>query len=1106
MTNCGKDILLVREGTEQDQRFIDALNPASVKLNDFSLKDWMQFAYDFASHINYFDVSNDKVPDGNWQNFFKSKDDINTFLSEVKDGKDIPPHLALFVAFIKLLKISQGRFNRLSKRHLDYYYKQVLKLKKQPATPDKVYAIFELAKNAVSEKITRNTELDTGKDADNKKLIFETTDELIANQTKVASLKSFYNDHDNEKFKAATVANSFDGIGEDFPKKEIKWWPFGYFEPLNNPDTREFPELPNAQTGFALSGEILELQEGERNIQIGIVFSETLGDSISSTILKDNLEIYCTGEKGWIGPFSAADEIKKADDTVLYSSGLKSDKKTINIAFQVSKEKGAIEKYDAEIHSENYKTDFPVCRILFKTKQTAAHKLYRLLVGEVFSNLLVDVNVRGIQTLNLYNDIGSINAEKPFYPFGTLPVKKSKFYVDYAELYKKKWKDLTVNIEWKNTPSNFSSWYYAYRKPSSFNLSQLDFIKGIYTQVSNPVEVFESLTPEMSKELPNKDIGKDITIPDFEKTIQASLEKVLEWQMIDEPTNLIVDDNSYFTVKAEIKEKEEWETSSGKNAVPLFEGPTEEIFSLELTVPNPAIDQSNVGPVRLSLNQTFLHEMYPRLYALAMSSEDKTVIIPNEPYTPYIELLTLDYNASAEILIENKIYKTKEFELFHEHPFGQAKECLNLKLDNGITDKNEAHKLKVLPTYCEGGELYVGLEDAKNQQTVSLLFQVLEGSENPETESFVGKQKVEWWMLCNNEWKQLDSTSIITNDTGNLLKSGILKFTIPKEASSNNTLLPAGYMWLKARIHKKYNAVSKAIGIHAQAVEAEFSNNDNNLQHLLTGLPAETISKMVNRIPKVKGLTQPYNSFGGNKEENNEAYYRRISERLRHKNRAITIWDYEHLVLQNFPEIHKVKCLSHTCSKIANEKRKTNYLAPGSVVLVVIPDIVNKNVFDIYQPRVSMAILNKIQEFLNKLNSPLVRAQVINPEYEELRIDLKVQFYKGYDEVYYKQTLKNDLTRFLSPWAFDNTAAIRFGLSLHKSVIINYVEKLEYVDFVSDVKLHQKMATTGTETEVNVAIPSSPEAILVSSKDHMVNDAINSCVNEVIEQTETCQK
>ena len=217
------------------------------------------------------------------------------------------------------------------------------------------------------------------------------------------------------------------------------------------------------------------------------------------------------------------------------------------------------------------------------------------------------------------------------------------------------------------------------------------------------------------------------------------------------------------------------------------------------------------------------------------------------------------------------------------------------------------------------------------------------------------------------------------------------------------------------------------------------------------------------------------------------------------------MWDYEHLVLQEFPEILKVKCLNHTSTKVEKGKRKTSYLAPGNVVLVVIPDIVNRNVFDIYKPRVSKATLNRIENYLRELNAPLVNTKVINPEYEEVRVDLKVQFHEGYDEVYYKSVLNEDLTRLLSPWAFDSKALIQFGISLHKSIIIDYVEKLKYVDFVSDLKLFQTNAATGNETEVKIASPNSPEAILVSSKRHNIGDAENYCSNIKIEPAEPCQ-
>ena len=80
MANCGKDILIKREGTEQQQRLIDALSPEYFKLNEFSLNDWMQFAYHFAEHVNYFDTDDFQNRSGNWQDFFTLDNGLEDFL------------------------------------------------------------------------------------------------------------------------------------------------------------------------------------------------------------------------------------------------------------------------------------------------------------------------------------------------------------------------------------------------------------------------------------------------------------------------------------------------------------------------------------------------------------------------------------------------------------------------------------------------------------------------------------------------------------------------------------------------------------------------------------------------------------------------------------------------------------------------------------------------------------------------------------------------------------------------------------------------------------------------------------------------------------------
>lgn len=1096
MAKCGKEILLAREGTEQMQRFLDALNPGSVKLNDFGLEEWMKFAFRFAEHVNYFDVNNFENPSGNWKDFFKNNKELETFLLNVDDGKNITPHLALFVSFVKLLEFTQNRFNNLTKRHLDFYYKNILQIEKQPATADKVHIIFELAKNSLSEKISKDTGLDAGKDFNGKKLIYKTTNELIANKIKVAQLKSAYNDHKNSKIKAADVANSYDGIGGSFPDNDIQWWPFGYFEKSdsnsssgvgNNPEAHKlsgFPVLSNAKIGFALSSEILQLQEGLRSIMVTINFSTNL-KSVSVNTLLNNIEVYCSGEKKWLGPFSVQPNVENEKGQVVFTSGLNADKNKLSLAFQIPKDEEAIANYGSKILGEFIHSKLPVCRFLIKTENTEGHALYRNLVEKEVTNISVNIDVRGIKSLLLESDIGTLNADKPFYPFGTQPVRKSNFYIDYPELFKKEWKNLDIEIEWKNTPEKvggiltnaFVDLYYAYRTDYLYRANSNNFLLGMLN--------LEKLDNDFPETLQKRTVEG---IQSLQSTFSG---------LIQSPENLIVNSNDHFLASLEIQNKEEWELVI--NDLVLFDDDNG-VFKTNFNISNSNYETDKNGPVRLSLNQSFLHELFPRIYALAFSSEEKDALIPNEPYTPFVETISLNYSAESSFKpgATKSIYEANKVALFHEHPFGQTEEHPYLRSQLDFLDIAD-NKDFLVPTYCKGGELYIGLENVKKLQQVLLLVQVLEGSENPQTESFTSKQKVEWSVLCANEWKILDSNYMISNETDNFLKSGIVKFSIPAEATNTNTLLPERLVWVKAKIHKSFDAVCKTIDIIAQSVLAEFSNNENDLVHLEKGLEAKTISKLIQRVATVKSVNQPFSSFGGKLQESDEVYYRRISERLRHKNRAIAIWDYEHIILQQFTKIHKVKCLNHSKTEIKNNKTIPFFLSSGNVLIVVIPDIVNKNVFDIYQPRVSKATLNAVQNWVNKLNTLHVNAQVINPVYEEVTVDLKVKFYKGFDENFYTKVLNEDIIKLLSPWAFEESASIEFGITLHRSILINYIEKLEYVDYVEDVKLLK-----GTEINVTNVAPSSPIAILVSAKTHGISTKVKSCYGTK-EIEETCQ-
>ena len=1043
---CDHSFLTLHSGTEQSERLKANLLPENFNLNDFSIAEWMEFAYNFAKEVHYFDIGSETDPLGNWETFFVEENNIASFISEIEKEDNLTPHLTLFVTFLKLLKFSKSRFNKITGRHLDFYYQEILQIDKKSPLEDQVHLIFELAKNAKQAQIKEGTLVEAGKDGLGKKMQYATNEELVANKAKIGALKSVYHHRKNIPSEtnglfAAPVVNSLDGKGEPF-KDNASWLPFGY----PNFHNAEYP-LETPTIGFAIAAPTLALQEGKRLVKITYQLEKKV-KTIPIGAVASSIDVYATGEKGWLGPFQISANIKTG-----FTSSI-SDKK-IQLSLVIDKTQEAIVPYDKEVHGDQYDTVQPLIKFELKTElpeHANGYALYTELLEKKLTSAAIDVEVNGITSLQLRNDIGDLASDKPFYPFGTQPVERSAFYIDYDEAFQKEWKNINIKATWLNTPDNFKDHYFAYRKDkNNKNLTPELYYQTLY-HTYDPVA--ESYTF-------NKAGG----------VIQKATSN---------PSNLYVTGNEYFTAKVSILDEEVLKPLPTN--LTLFTDENKDlVFEANLPISNSGYKTGENGPIKLSLNQSFLHSVFPRVYALSLTSTSDS-LLPNEPYTPMIETISMDYTAHQEASFGKTKSATENMEgieLFHLHPFGQSK-------------TNET----LVPTYCKGGELYIGLEQTEALQTVTVLFQLLEGTENPLAVPFTGTEKIIWSILTNDTWLKLDSTLLLCDTTDNFLKTGIVTITIPREANTDNSMLPAGYVWLRAKSDKSFDAVCKLIDIQTQVVPATFINQENELSHLINGLPANTISKLTQRDALVKKVAQPYNSFGGQPEETNDSYYRRVSERIRHKDRAVKQWDYEHLILEEFKDIYKVKCLNHT--------NGDNYHAPGYVSLVVIPDIVNNNAFDIYQPRVSTAKRNEIDAYINNLNTFFVTAEIVNPDYEEIEVTTDVKFHKGYDENFYTSQLEEDIKKYLSPWAYEETNGINFGVTFHRSKIIEYLEQLEYVDFLQNfIVKHRPNAQTKYAEKVNV-LPSSPKAILVSAKKHNVTSVQSKCSNPIPKTKSIC--
>lgn len=941
------------------------------------------------------------------------------------------PHYALFLSFLMLFRFTQTHINTITQRHLDFYYKEVLRLQPRQAEANKVHVLGELAKQVDSYLLAQGTLLKAGKDSLKKDVNYQLDADTVFNKAKVAQLKTFYKAAVDDSIKvpgtatvkqnntgrvfASPATNTNDGIEAQLTSANKEWQP--YVHKVYKEAELEQLAMPKAQLGFALASHYLYLTEGERKVFVRLVLND------NSALNGKHIECYLTAEKEWY----------KVETLTIASDGKKLSDGTTNcaeISFTIPGSAPAIVNYNAAKHGGTFNVTLPMLKIYLVNDDATVYE-YDALKDLTITKTEIRVEVgmdgtynqKGLKNLQLSNDFGVLDASKPFMPFGTRPTAGNRLVIGNKEIFSKKNATLKLNLEWKDLPTSRTDISFANLNGSNYpNIAINKLEEGIWKPLDTYEEIFEDEG--------SSGVKTTRQIPITEKSF----------------------DNSVIS------------------------------YSEEYT---PFSINANKGFIALQLTQSFGHKEYlvtltDYLVRKANNVTTDDISLPTEPYTPTLQSIYASYSAYSIndlTAATASVFDKREISFFHIYPFGDGEQHNYLNPTENVYLLPQFKHLTDSESKQHIGEFYIGIEKLNPNEGVNILFQVMEGTTNPKIEK-PKDQHIYWAFLSNNKWIEFDSSDYGDN-TLQLVQSGIISFAIPAEATTENTILPTGYIWLRASVIEAVEAVCDLISIDAQASVATFANNENADDFLNTALPAGTVAKL--RIPdaSVKKITQPYSSFGGRPKENDDHFYIRVSERLRHKARAITVWDYEHLVLEAFPEIYKVKCLNHT----QIEDGIYHEVKPGYVSIITIPSQQNHNDANPLKPYTQQSTLTNIENFLRKRISCFVNLRACQPQFEEVRLEFSLKLFDQYkDFTFYSDKLKEEITQFLSPWAFGNTSAIDFGGKIYKSVLINFIEERYYVDFITDVFMYVKVDDTTAESlDMDEISASTARSILVSA-------------------------
>jgi hypothetical protein len=165
----------------------------------------------------------------------------------------------------------QKDLNRYTRKHLDFFYRDILKFETRNALPDKAFLIIEIQKQLEKYLIKKGLKVKDGKDENKQEILFALDDEIVANKAQVAETRALYinnlYDHDSsfaEGVYMATNITMADGVDKPFGDDQPKNFPTlgGKTSRYILPRSGLAKPYPNARLGFILASPVLFLNEG----------------------------------------------------------------------------------------------------------------------------------------------------------------------------------------------------------------------------------------------------------------------------------------------------------------------------------------------------------------------------------------------------------------------------------------------------------------------------------------------------------------------------------------------------------------------------------------------------------------------------------------------------------------------------------------------------------------------------------------------------------------------------------------------------------------------------------------------------------------------------
>ncbi len=954
------------------------------------------------------------------------------FYNTLHHKEDHNAHLGLLFAFFELYRHVQLDLNNITEKHLNHYFKIILKQNLNPKQPKKRYFVFHIDENIKSLTAPKGTEIISGQYENGEDVIFETEQESTFNNAQISELRTLFVSKNNaiefysgqELVSGIYSKTHFSTADElvEFNSNTDTISTFGE-EQLFKSGNDITMEL--ATFGFAISTSCFLIDASERLIKFGFHFSPDSIKHISGMIIEISnaldikeeevfnkifqkaFRISYTTEEGW-------EDVKAYE--VLYpndwSTGL------IELHLELSKRDPAIGPYSTIVHHDFYTTDAPIFKFILS--EDTFYFPFSFFSELMLTKLEVNVDVRHLKNLLAINESGPIDLTSEFPLFGLTPKNNSYLLIGSNELFCKKIRDFDIGWDYSNFPTD------------EFSLS----------------EHYANYNHEVSSDNFKLKVS---ALSDFSYSRKGSKEPIMNF--FEEKDKILLPSILLQNIDAEGFKLRV------KNGL-LFE----DIQPTKIDV--------ETGFLKLEykpINEGFGHQKYSALMSQMALNSKKGRASLSTPYSPSIKNLYLNYRANCEFNFTQGALRNAvigdDSGFFHISSEGVTQTYSSKFIDS----KN------LVPRLNFDGELIIGFDQITTPQRMSILFEI----NKSKNDNYEFSPNVDWYYSSSSGWKLLNDSFIISDETCSLLKTGVIQFKVPDDISNADILFNNDRYYLKACSKTKADQFSLIKSIHSNAVMAIEKLNSNED---LTVSFSKT-NDLKRHISGVLNISQPLRTFGGKKDEEPEEFYNRISHLLAHKNRPVTKWEIEKFVLSQFDWLSHVKCFSADSHSHGN--------ADSNIKIMCLKKIVQEQ--NIEETKLNLAEMFEIKEVISKFTSPFISIDIINPIFEDLWVKCNIKFLNmGSGRAI--ETFNQDFFEYVCPWLDNPSAGIKLNVNLTVGNIKKFIASRPYVSAVSGLSVvHIKLGPDGLLTSFDSATsksntiePGMPWSIIVPRNNHII--------------------